>query len=247
MFPMFVLGVALLLGVLLISRWYVSASPKTLVKALKWVGLTLVMCVIAWLALTGKLWAAAAALPAALVWFARLSMGLRFVKMLRGVFGSSGAGWSSPGANPSESGKSSEVRTRFVTARLDHATGHMTGDVLDGRFRGRRLDDLNLNELLDLLGEAQADADSARLVESYLERRAPGWREQQHQQQQSAPPSGTMTRAEALRVLGLAEGASKADIKAAHRRLMAQVHPDHGGSDYLAQQINAAKDLLLGK
>jgi len=204
------------------------------------------MCVIAWLALTGRLWAAVAALPAAFIWFARLSAGLNFMRFLRGVFGSSGAGWSSPGGQSSTGGKSSEVRTRFVAARLDHATGHMTGEVLDGRFRGRRLDDLNLDELLDLLGEAQADADSARLVESYLERRAPGWREQQ-QQRQAPPSSGAMTRAEALRVLGLSEGASPADIKAAHRRLMAQVHPDHGGSDYLAQQINAAKDVLLGK
>jgi curved DNA-binding protein CbpA len=55
-----------------------------------------------------------------------------------------------------------------------------------------------------------------------------------------------MTRAEALRVLGLKDGASADDIKVAHRRLMAQVHPDHGGTDYLAQQINQAKDVLLG-
>jgi hypothetical protein len=54
-----------------------------------------------------------------------------------------------------------------------------------------------------------------------------------------------MDRAEALRVLGLAEGASDADIKEAHRRLIAGLHPDHGGSDYLAAQINRAKDILL--
>lgn len=246
MLSMFVLGVGLLLGVLLIARWYVGVEPKTLVKALKWVGLCLAMSVIVWLLLTGKMWAAVAALPAAMMWFARLSSGLRFVQMFRRLFGGGAAGWSSPssgpGAGAQSGGQSSDVRTRFVAAHLDHATGQMSGEVLDGRFRGRRLDDLNLDELLELLTEAQADADSARLLESYLDRRAPDWRNHAARQ-----PSGTMTRAEALRVLGLQEGATPAAIKAAHRHLMAQVHPDHGGTDYLAQQINQAKDVLLGK
>ncbi|TAK99758.1 MAG: hypothetical protein EPO08_15510 [Rhodospirillaceae bacterium] len=58
--------------------------------------------------------------------------------------------------------------------------------------------------------------------------------------------SGTaMDREEALRVLGLLPGATVEDIKAAHRRLMSQLHPDHGGSDYLAGKINAARDVLL--
>ena len=65
---------------------------------------------------------------------------------------------------------------------------------------------------------------------------------------QSGPrpsPKQAMTADEAYRVLGLAPGASDEDIKAAYRRLMGQMHPDHGGSDYLAAQINQAKDVLL--
>jgi len=64
----------------------------------------------------------------------------------------------------------------------------------------------------------------------------------------SRPAGGTaMTAAEAYRVLGLPDGASAEDIKAAHRRLMLRAHPDLGGSDYLAAKLNEAKDVLLGR
>jgi len=246
MLGMFILGVGVLVGVMLVLRWYVGAEPKALVKALKWTALVLAVGVLAVLALTGKLWAAAAALPAVVVWFVRLYTGLRYAQMFRRFFGTSGAGWSRPGASGASSNAGSDVRTRFVVMHLDHATGAVRGEVLDGRFRVRPLDDLSLDEVLELLNEAQAasDPDSVRLVESYLDRRSPGWRTRERHQ---APPSSSsaMSRAEALRLLGLKDGATPADIKAAHRRLMAQVHPDHGGTDYLAQQINQAKDVLL--
>jgi curved DNA-binding protein CbpA len=58
--------------------------------------------------------------------------------------------------------------------------------------------------------------------------------------------SVAMSRSEALSVLGLREGASKDEIRAAHRRLIQQTHPDKGGTNYLAAKINEAKDVLLG-
>lgn len=268
MVGVFLFGVALLVAVLLIARWYVGADPKALAKSVKWLGLALALVVLAWLALTGKLWAAVAALPAVLMWFLRLATGLRYAQMFKRMMGlgGAGAGWSSPGANPGAgNGQGSRVRTRFVDMRLDHATGYVSGEILDGRFKGQRLEDLNVEDLLELLAEARVDPDSARVVESYLDRRDPDWRDPDGRdpdgrarrqrrggagagasQGGTAATSSGMSRAEALKVLGLKDGASADEVKAAHRRLMAQVHPDHGGSDYLAQQINQAKDVLLG-
>lgn len=59
-------------------------------------------------------------------------------------------------------------------------------------------------------------------------------------------PSGAMTREEAYDVLGLRPGATEAEIRAAHRRLMRGAHPDGGGSDWLASRVNQARDVLLG-
>ncbi|MBF0246934.1 MAG: DnaJ domain-containing protein [Alphaproteobacteria bacterium] len=242
----FLLGIALLIGVLLVGRWYVSAPPKTLAKGVKWLAFGIAVLAVLWLAATGRLWAAVAALPAIALWFARLFTGLRYMQMLARLFGwgGGGAGWRTPGSGGGPSGgRSSDVRTRFVAMRLDHATGHVSGEVLEGRFAGRALDTLGEAELLDLYAEARVDADSARVLEGYLDRRMPDWR---NREAQTDADPGTMTREQAYKVLGLEPGASRDEIKAAHRRLMAAAHPDHGGSDFLAQQINRAKDVLLG-
>jgi len=240
------LGVGILIAVLLLSRWYVTADPKTLVKALKWAALTVLMIGVMWLALSGKFVIAMAALPALFMWFARLFTGLRYIQMFRRIIGlgSAGPGWSNPSASGGggPQGGGSDVHTRYVTMHLDHASGYMSGQVLDGRFKGRRVEDLNLDELRQLLGEAQGDADSVRILETYLDRRDANWRTRQHE----GAPSATMSRRDALKVLGLGETATPDEIKARHRHLMAQVHPDVGGTDYLAQQINQAKDVLLG-
>src|SRR5262249_28021511 len=131
------------------------------------------------------------------------------------------------------------------------------GTVRRGRFAGARLAELKEEELVALWRECRAeDEASASLLEAYLDRAFPRWREASGpgasrdggRREQSAPRhTGAMTRDEALKVLGLASGAGPAEIKAAHRRLIAKLHPDHGGSDWLAARINQAKDVLLSK
>jgi hypothetical protein len=135
------------------------------------------------------------------------------------------------------------VETAFLSMTLHHDSGRMNGGVKAGQFAGRDLAALDLPELLALLQECQvADADSVALLEAWLDRAHPDWRAEPA----AEPRSGAMTRAEALEILGLAEGADEEAIRAAHRRLMRSAHPDQGGSAWLAARINAARDLLLG-
>jgi hypothetical protein len=150
-------------------------------------------------------------------------------------------------------GGTSEVETSYVRMGLDHDTGAMTGTVLRGHFSGFRLDELRRADLLELLRECRtADEEAARLIEAWLDRTNPEWRDDlhgQHAETGASPPRGgaDITLEEAYAILGLMPGADAAAIKAAHHRLMKQLHPDHGGTDYFAAKINRARDVLLNR
>ena len=150
-------------------------------------------------------------------------------------------------------GEETAVQTATLAMRLDHASGQMSGRVRRGPHAGRELAELTLPELLALMAECRAsDPDSVALLEAWLDRTAPEWREAEAFAGMggggagAAAAAGPMGREEALAVLGLAEGATPEEIRAAHRRLMRGAHPDHGGSDWLAARINQARDVLLG-
>jgi hypothetical protein len=134
---------------------------------------------------------------------------------------------------------------------LDHASGAMDGEVRDGPFAGQRLSGLSLTQLLRMLELYQeTDARSAAVLTAYLDREhGDDWRDEAAADGSkgggTSPAARGMTKEDAWSILGLEPGADADSIRAAHRRLMQRLHPDRGGSDYLAAQINAAKDLLL--
>jgi hypothetical protein len=162
--------------------------------------------------------------------------------------GISSFGGSAPGDGPGHDGRTSTVQTDHLEMQLDHATGKMRGRVLKGFFRGRRLESLKPVELAHLWQDCRfVDPQSAQLVEAYLDRVHPTWRDDMARAEAGAPKGsdGRMTREEALDILGLTPEATANDIRRAHRELMLKMHPDRGGSTYLAAKINEAKDVAL--
>ena len=147
-----------------------------------------------------------------------------------------------------QAGNASTVRTDHLEMELDHDSGTMRGRILKGFFKGRRLESLRPVELAHLWQDCRfVDPQSAQLVEAYLDRVLPTWREDMARAEAQAPKGsdGRMTRGEALEILGLDSTATADDIRRAHRELMLKLHPDRGGSTYLAAKINEAKDVAL--
>jgi len=162
---------------------------------------------------------------------------------LSGAAGAFGGGAPTPGQH-------STVSTDSLRMELDHETGALDGEVLRGPFTGRRLADLELDDLLDLLAMCRRDdPQGAALLETYLERvHGAAWQEAEDGERGtvgSAPSASNMTPTEAREILGVAPDADAAAVRTAHRRLIQRLHPDRGGSSFLAAQINRAKELLL--
>jgi hypothetical protein len=124
----------------------------------------------------------------------------------------------------------------------------MRGRVLQGLFQGRDIESLSPADMALLWQDCRyTDPQSAQLIEAYLDRSHPTWREDmaRGESAMSRGPDGRMTVKEALEILGLKPGASEEEIRRAHRDLMLRLHPDRGGSTYLATKINEAKDVAL--
>lgn len=157
------------------------------------------------------------------------------------------------GGAKASSGNQSSVSSDILDMTLDHDSGTMTGKILKGPMAGKELADLGESEFLELLEYCRSqDGDSARLLETYLDRRfGDSWRaddpagDHSGDSPEGASAGGPLTENEALDILGLEPGATPEEIVKAHRRMMQKVHPDHGGSNYLAARINEAKECLL--
>jgi hypothetical protein len=153
-----------------------------------------------------------------------------------------------PAAAPPH-GQASEVETEYLRMRLDHDTATMSGTVRRGPFIGRHLSELKREELVELWRRCRAeDPQGASLLETYLDRFMPDWRNAADSEEAREPPGragGTIGREEAYAILGLPVGAGESEIREAYHRLMKKLHPDQGGSTYLAAQLNRARERLL--
>src|ERR671919_358955 len=233
------IGILVLVGLAFAARKFVDTNPAQLAQ-----GVRAFVAAFSALASTGLLFAGRFGL--ALITIGATIMAIRALRR------APAGGFGSFGGSQSSRPHSSAVTTDTLQMELDHGTGELDGEVRRGRFAGRSLASLGLTELLDLLAECQRDDPrSVALIETYLDRRQPDWRGQAggeapgDDQGADGRATGSMDEATAWSVLGLAPGAGEDEIKAAHRRLMTKLHPDHGGSGYLAAQLNQAKDLLL--
>lgn len=241
--PYLVLGLAIVIGLVLLVRGFRGLDRRHAMVVLRGLVVVLVAGAIAVFALergVGEIIAAAMfLLPLLLRW--------------RGI-----ARWLRNLGGPSP-GQSSGVETRYLRMSLDHDSGVLDGVVLTGPFRGRRLAEMSRAELLGLLTECRVeDEPSASILEAYLDRVHGGWRESDRDRAGGAGAGGSerasagtawsggaMSREEAAEILGVRPDAPAAAIKAAHHKLMLKVHPDQGGSNYLAAKINQAKDVLM--
>ena len=227
------------------------------------VGLGLLFLV---LALTGRapaIFVAIGALMTQIMRFAPLL--IRFAPSLRQWLGNGSLPGGGPfgggaGAKGAGSGRVSQVRTRTLLMRLDQDSGEMSGTVLAGDFEGRELADMSDDELGRLHEWCRhEDSDALRLLEAWLVRErgeawgssgddgigsgasgdgagaGPGW-----------GSHGEIGELEAREILGVGEGATREEVVAAHRSLMGKLHPDKGGSDWLAARVNEARRVLLG-
>jgi hypothetical protein len=214
-------------------------------------GLVLFLTALGFLVVTGRLNWIVAAGAAILPFLKRLPLLLRMLpfasvvtRFIRSARSSASRGNTGPVPGASSREKSSSIKTRFVLMTLYHDSGQTNGEIQEGQFRGRFLSSLSIRELLLFREECRVDADSIRVLESWLDRNHETWRDAADQARPAAET--TMNTKEALDILGLTESASRQDIIDAHRKLIQKLHPDRGGSTYLAAKLNEAKDLLLG-
>ena len=247
-----IVGALVLAAFLILGRLFVGADPRALARSLRVVGAVLLG--VGALALFFMENVDAGLLLGSVAW--ALYTGGHLWPRGWPYYGGRHTRYAPPPGGRTAGGQTTAVRTDWLEVELNHASGAMRGRVLKGRYKGQALERLSQAAVLAFYREAAAaDPETARLLEAYLDRiYGPAWRKPSENAQQQSERAGRstrtrdggMSREEAVAVLGLQPGASADEIRAAHRKLMMQNHPDRGGSDYLAAKINEAKDVLLG-
>jgi DnaJ-domain-containing protein 1 len=224
------IGIAVLLFGLGVMRLLAQADARFLARNLRRGGGVAALAGAAYFTATGRF---PVAIPLGL-------FGLGLLELLPGL--------TSFGARTRPSpGQTSRVRSRAIEMELDHDSGEMRGTFVAGKYAGTPLAALDPETLAAVLPDL--DEESRALLEAYLDRRAPGWREHVEEDAGAGPRQpprhGPMTEEEAYQILGVEPGASAVEIRRAHRTLMKKLHPDQGGTTYLAARVNEAKEILL--
>lgn len=236
--PTLIAGAIAVFVLYTLLQMFRSANPAVLARALKISGGIVTLAAALFTGVKGEL---AVAIPLGLFGAGLLG----WTPLQNAGFGNLGGLFGGLGGR--SRGQASTVRSTYLEMVLDHDSGAMTGRILAGPNAGRSLDEFDLGQLAAML--AGFDAESCALLESYLDRRFPAWRQNAHGDaaggQRSQASGSKMTTEEAYEILGLQPGAGPDEIGRAHRTLMKKLHPDQGGSTYLAARVNAAKDTLL--
>ncbi len=236
--PTLIAGVVAVILLYSLLQMFRAANPVVLARVIKIGGGVVALAVAAFTGIKGEL---AVAIPLGI-----FGAGLLGWSPFGTGFGNIGAMFGGAGAQRSP-GQTSRVRSQFLDMRLDHDSGELEGQIVAGPYAGHSLSEFDLPQLTAMI--PGFDAESVSLLESYLDRRFPAWRQDAQGNTaggQSRPAaSGKMTNEEAYQILGLQPGAGRDEIGRAHRALMKKLHPDQGGSTYLAARVNEAKDTLL--
>ncbi|MGH8570142.1 MAG: DnaJ domain-containing protein [Gammaproteobacteria bacterium] len=238
-------GIGALAGV---ARWLRTLPPPVMAAQVRRALVVLAVLLLLFLAATGRLHWLLALVGALVATVVRLLPLLHYAPLLQRLWRQvrpQSARQTSTGPTGAER---STVESSFVRLWLDHTTGEIDGEVLAGTFKGRRLSELQPDELMRLHRDCRgADPDSAALLQSYLDRvYGETWQSAPGSETGARPGPTPMSTDEARQILGLGPGASRAEVMTAHRRLIHKLHPDRGGSDYLAAKINEARAVLLG-
>jgi hypothetical protein len=229
--PLFILIV--LLAVVFTVRWVKTQPPEKRQKAGFMAAILGAGALLLVALATGRLNPLVAAIAAAIPVMQRLTWAKSVFETLR--------------SNVTDKKRSAPVMTTtFLRIVVDADTGDWTGTIINGPHKGEALSALDPSQLSNLLNiYRRDDPKSAELLENYLahhHRDGHAWSNPESSRPATVP---TMSASEARRVLGVSESATDDEIVATHRRLMQRMHPDRGGSDYLASKINQEKDRLL--
>jgi hypothetical protein len=229
--PKIILILALLIGV---WYWwsYLRKLTKDKTRPFLWkTGFWLVLGIASYLVLTGRMHWLGAGL-AALVPLVRsvILWGFRAAPLMRLL----GRFKSTP----------SQFRTSSLVVTINFANGQITGEITTGDLAGKQLSELSTDEIEKLSQKLkETDKESYVLLQAYLMRI--GTTDEQTANNFKSDSYRDISKAEAYEVLGISADSSQEEVIKAHKRLMQRLHPDRGGSDYLAAKINAAKDLLI--